>query len=384
MLFPEPPYPLHGGGALRSAGLLAYFARHAPVDAILFREAGAEDPRDAIPAGLVRCSLLIDLPAHSKGTGARALRNLDRARRGVPPPVDRFAGCEDQIARFCRGLRWDTAVIEHFWCAPYRPLLARHASRVVLDLHNVESVLYERCSTEHGWPVSAFYRRFARRCRAIEREQLGRFDLVLAASAADASRARAIAPGSRVEVYPNTIPSREAPRTSRRRQIIFSGNFEYDPNKAAAVWFGRMIWPLIHRRHPDLEWVLLGRNPEAVRGAVGGLPNVRLTGPVPDALPELARSLAAVVPLRSGSGTRIKILEAWSAGAPVVSTTVGVEGLPREGVLTADTPAAFAGAVERLVGSPELREDMALRAQKLFQENFTWEKGWNVLGRIGL
>src|SRR5580658_2416564 len=116
MLSPEPPYPLDGGGAFRTASLLHYFARFAQVDLILFSASG----RPAlIPPGLVRSQQVITLPHHNPGLAARYLRNASRAIRGVPPLIDRFAGLSAPIERMIQGRRYDLGLVEHFWCAPY-------------------------------------------------------------------------------------------------------------------------------------------------------------------------------------------------------------------------------------------------------------------------
>jgi glycosyltransferase involved in cell wall biosynthesis len=112
-------------------------------------------------------------------------------------------------------------------------------------------------------------------------------------------------------------------------------------------------------------------------------PRIQLSGPVDDAVRELARARAAVVPILAGSGTRFKILEAWAAGIPVVSTTVGAEGLPArhgENVLIADTGPAFAETVSRLLASPALRGHLGIAGRRLLEREFTWETAsWTKL-----
>ena len=103
---------------------------------------------------------------------------------------------------------------------------------------------------------------------------------------------------------------------------------EYHPNLTAVRFFRLEIWPRLRDRWPQLVWRLVGKNPKAVQRFTRGDPRIEVVGPVQDAVCELARSRVAVVPLLSGSGTRLKILEAWAAGLPVVSTTLGAEGLP--------------------------------------------------------
>ena len=103
---------------------------------------------------------------------------------------------------------------------------------------------------------------------------------------------------------------------------------EYHPNRSAVRFFRREVWPLLRNRQPDLVWRLVGKNPDAVRAFTSGDSRIEVSGEVEDAVRELAKAEVAVVPLLAGSGTRLKILEAWAAGTPVVSTTIGAEGLP--------------------------------------------------------
>jgi glycosyltransferase involved in cell wall biosynthesis len=164
--------------------------------------------------------------------------------------------------------------------------------------------------------------------------------------------------------------------------IVFSGNMEYHPNHAAVRFFRREVWPRLRDRWPLLVWRLVGKNPAAVERFTVGDPRIEVAGPVVDAVCELARSRVAVVPLLTGSGTRLKILEAWAAGLPVVSTSVGAEGLPvRDGetALLADGAEAFAGAVTRLLTCKELRQRIGSAGRLLLEKEFTWETAWKKL-----
>src|ERR1039457_6486140 len=118
-LAPEAPYPMAGGGALRSASLLEYLGRHYDVDVIVFRQPGAPDPASLFPIGLARRVTGRELPPNRRGSAARALRNAGRVVRRIPPLVDRFAGFSAQVARALGGTRYHLGLIEHSWCAPY-------------------------------------------------------------------------------------------------------------------------------------------------------------------------------------------------------------------------------------------------------------------------
>jgi len=378
----EAPYPLAGGGAMRSASLLHYLARTRDVDMIVFRQPGSPDPARETPPNLVRRIIPIALPETGRGKAARAFRNAIRLARGIPPLVDRFGGFEREVAAAVAGQRYDIGVVEHFWCAPYWEQIAAACDGTALDLHNIESVLHGRCArTERGGAGFA-HGIFREASLELERLWLPRYTCVLTASENDAELVRGIAPRARTAVYPNAIPFTPQPPGMDEEAIVFSGNLEYHPNIAAVRFFRAEVWPRLRRQWPALVWRLVGKNPHGVRGYVSGDPRIEVRGPVVDAVKELARARVAVVPLLAGSGTRFKIVEAWAAGIPVVSTTVGAEGLPAgdgENILLADNGPAFAETVSKLLASPVLRERIGSAGRRLQERDFTWDSAWRSL-----
>lgn len=382
MLAPEAPYPLAGGGALRTASLLQYLVRHYATDLIVFRQPGAPDPAQRIPAGMLRRIHVLDLPANRRDLLSKTARNAGRIARRVPPLVDRFGGFDADIRRALGGERYAVAAIEHSWCAPYLDVLAAAAERTVLNLHNIESVLHRRCAETEAGPARVAHHIFQRASLQLEREWLPRFTEVLAVSNEDREALAGIVPKARVRVYPNAIPLVPTPLRKEEDVVVFSGNLEYHPNLLAVRYFRREIWPLLRERHAELKWRLVGKNPAAVARYTADDPRIETTGEIPDAIAELARAKVAVVPLRSGSGTRLKILEAWAAGTPVVSTTIGAEGLSaRDGIhlLLADSPSQFAESVGRLLACNSLRCNIADSGRLLMEKEFTWEKAWQTL-----
>jgi glycosyltransferase involved in cell wall biosynthesis len=382
ILAAETPYPLVGGGALRAASLLRYLARNYQVDLLVFRQPGAADPAAALPAGLVNRVTVIDLPAHGRGLAARVVRNAVRVARRVPPLVDRFSGFGPEIVRILTGRRYDIGIVEHSWCAPYWEQISNVCERTVLDLHNIESVLHRRCAEVEKGGTAFAHRVFADASLELERQWLPRYTEVLAPSDSDCKTACAIAPGTRVRVYPNAIPPVWLPPRGDEEVIVFSGNMEYHPNTSAVRFFRAEVWPLLRERWPRLIWRLLGKHPDAIRRFVAGDPRIEVAGPVDDAILELARARVAVVPLLVGSGTRLKILEAWAAGLPVVSTPVGAEGLPArdgENLLLAKGGTNFAEAVSRLLACKELRFALGMAGRLLVEKEFTWDAAWKML-----
>jgi len=386
-LTPEAPYPAIGGGALRSASLLEYLGRRCEVDVIAFREQGSADPAAAFPPGLVRHVHVVDLPYHSRHVLLRIGRNLGRLARAVPPLNDRFRGFEAQIRAHLSGRSYELALLEHFWTASYRDLLARHSKRVILDLHNIESVLLAACARVEPWPVSHAFRRFHSACLRQERAMLPKFDAVLVPSARDARRLDEIAPGAMNLVYPNAIPWVAEPVRAEENAIVFSGNLGYHPNIQAVRFFRRKIWPVLRQRWPSLVWRLVGKDPDGVRAYTSGDPRIEVLGPVANAVEAIAAAKVAVVPVLAGSGTRVKILEAWAAAKAVVSTSLGAEGLAAvdgEHLLLADDPNRFADSVSTLLQSESARRSLGGNARRLYEREFTWEAAWARLGRIGI
>ena len=353
-LSPEAPAAGAGGGGLRSACLLEYLRAHYDVELAAFT-----------------------LPHHSKSIPARVVRNAWRFLRGVPPLFDRYSGFEAQLEKFF-DRRYRVAIVEHFWCASYARALRPHCDRMVLDLHNIESELARTHASATRGLTALAGRRFARAYERLERRWIPEFDLVLVAS--DDDRKRVNHPD--VHVFPNALPEIARPQVPESDAIAFSGNLEYHPNIEAVRWFRKHVWP---RVRDFTEWRLIGRNPEAVAKIVAGDDRIRLVGPVDDAVTELARAKIAIVPLLSGSGTRFKILEAWAAARPVVSTPIGAEGLgarPDEHLLIAGDPEKFAAAIVRLLNDAPLRRKLGDAGRALYLDRFTWPAAWRALDEL--
>ena len=380
LVSPEAPYPAIGGGALRTASLVEYLGRRFDLDVIVFGQPEHSDPARDFPAGLVRRISTIPLRHHRRNLIARLWRNGLRFLRDAPPLVDRFSGYEQEIGKALEGQQYDLAVLEHLWIAPLLEIVRPHALRTVLNLHNIESNLFRTYAEADSWPASVAHGRWAESCKRIEEQFLPQFDAVLTCSDDDAASIQPIA--KRVFVYPNAVPLVDLPDVPKLATLVFSGNLEYPPNRSAVAWFTREIWPLLLRAKPDITWRIVGLHPEAVRSLVCNEPQIQLVGTVERAVPAIAASSIAIVPLLSGSGTRIKILEAWAAGVPVISTSLGAQGLlgrHGEHLLIADTPETFKDAVVKLVNNPLLARQLGRAGRVLYELEYTWPSAWEKL-----
>ncbi len=157
--------------------------------------------------------------------------------------------------------------------------------------------------------------------------------------------------------------------------VVMTGNQGYAPNVDAVAWFASTVWPIVRGKRPSARFRIVGVRPAPTTRAHDGKNGITVTGPVDDIATELHRATIAVCPMRSGSGVQTKILEAFATGTPIVSTTLGNEGigaLPGREIAIADEPAAFAERILHLLANPELRATTAAAAHALAERAFTW------------
>ena len=191
--------------------------------------------------------------------------------------------------------------------------------------------------------------------------------------------ARAIAAGAALLLLGATQVEYFAPPpvSPKQADLIFTGSMDWLPNIDAMEWFAAEILPLIHKEQADCRLLIAGRRPTpGLQDLAQREPRIALTGTVPDIRPYVWGSTISVVPLRIGGGTRLKIFEAIAAKVPVVSSSVGAEGLPLEDgkhILIADTPEDFARKCLQLLASPEQRRDLTERAWELVAGRFSWQ-----------
>lgn len=213
----------------------------------------------------------------------------------------------------------------------------------------------------------------ARRWRALQYRLADRADAVVVCSELD--RRRLGTPNA--VVIPNgydDVPGGSG-AAAERHAMLMIGRFPYQPNADGARFFVREVLPRVRARIPDATIRLVGRG-EDYLADLRGVPGVQIVGEVPDVAEELSRARLVVVPLRAGSGTRLKVLEAFAFRVPVVSTSIGCEGLDvvaGEHLLVADRAGEFAAACVRLLSDDELHDRVRREARSLFEASYRWE-----------
>lgn len=212
-----------------------------------------------------------------------------------------------------------------------------------------------------------------------ERRMLRAFRYVTAVSEKDAQVFRRLSPATEVIVVPNGADlTRFTPVTGADdgRTVTMMGTMAYLPNRDGAIYFHQAIWPSVRALCPPARLVVLGHQAPARLPQLRGSAGVEVKEPVGDIEPDLAAATIVVVPLRAGGGTRIKILEALAMGKPVVTTSVGCEGLDvvaGRHLLVSDEPAEFARLVAGLLNDSTWRRQLAANGRTLVQERYSWE-----------
>jgi glycosyltransferase involved in cell wall biosynthesis len=260
----------------------------------------------------------------------------------------------------------------------------RFANASVLFTHNVEADIFRRHAAVASNPLyRAVWKSQAMKMQRLEYAASRRFDAVVAVSEHDAESFRAVRGQDRVIVIPTGVdldyfqyqaPQTEAPRD--HGTVVFTGSMDWLPNVDGIRYFMDEVWPLIARSRPKAKMVVVGHSPpkDLVRASQDRGLAWTFTGFVDDVRPHCRNAGVYVIPLRVGGGTRMKVYEAMSMGCPVVSTSVGIEGLPlvsnRDCIIT-DSAKEFAAAVLQILANPTLRRTLTESARRLVERNFS-------------
>lgn len=385
------PYPTLKGGDLRTWQNVNALAAIARVG--VFGLCSNDRRRERVPALDLVCWTTATDPALASPP-PKGMRLPGRAwlldPRGHPSDLQFSAAAARQLGRLLADLRPDFVLLEGLWMQRYLDVVRAAGCRIILDCHNVEAVLFrELADAVDRDDLEGRVRRevLPARTEAIERDVVRAVDQLWVCSEIDAERLRQLyAPHAPAFLVPNGIrltddevPVREARADERDGQpltLLFHGIFAYPPNALAAAYLLEQILPRLAAACGACRLLFVGPEPTpAMRAAAARDPRVVVTGAAPDVHPYLAEATALAVPLFQGGGTRLKILEAFAAGLPVISTTKGAEGLgvrDRTHCLLAETATEFVEAALAIARQPALAAHLRTEARALVAERFSW------------
>lgn len=382
------PYPPDSGPKVKTYYVLKYLVQHHDVTLVSFvRES---DKPEYVRHLESLCERVVTVPITR--SPARDLRYLGQSVFSGQPWMmlrDERAEMRAALAELARTTHFDIVHADQLNMGQYA--LPFRDSRKVLDLHNALWVLYKRLAETLPLtrPMKYILTRDWRLLKQYEGQMCRTFDAVTAVSQED--KAALIEAGARddITVIPIAIDTDEPaliPRRPKEPHIVHIGTMYWPPNIQGITWFLDEIYPHIRQQVPDVRCTLIGARPPASlleRGQAD--PSLTVTGYVNDPLPYLQASSMMVVPLLSGGGMRVKILNALSQGIPMVSTTVGCEGInvhSGEDILIADDPQAFADASVRLLTDASLNDCITRNGRRTAEQQYDYRQACQPLDAI--
>jgi sugar transferase (PEP-CTERM/EpsH1 system associated) len=373
VLCSRTPYPLTGGAKLRLFNTAKILSKDHTVDLLIVDEAPIEQDRiDALQQEFN------DVTLFSYPSYRFQLNTLPGvlSRR----PLQTFYYSFEDVQRWTENHidQYDLLYCNHVRTAEY----ARgFETPKVVDLVDAISRNYAEADKNASGLWRAIYPIESKRLLRYERQTVSAFDHSFIITDAD----KQYIEGndgvlSSLSVVPNGVRPEILDRQSFdpaecKRQLVFLGKMDYSPNVDAATHFAEDIFPLVRQRYPEVEFVVVGIDPTKEVRQLADRPNIHVTGFVDDPIEYLNRARIVVAPMRTGAGLQNKVLESMGLGKPVVTTTLGAEGIDAndgEHLLTADTPATFSEAITSLLEDEDECERIGTQARQLVEREYSW------------
>lgn len=390
------PYPLDAGPKVRAYYVLRHLARTHEVTLVSFVR--STDTAAALAHLQTYCCAIYTVSmARSRlkdlawlGKSLLTAEPFLIVRDWAPAMADQLAQLGVDVPAF------DAIHADQLWMAPYALWASQHGRgtpKLTLDQHNAVYRIPQRMAQATANPVLRLLLCLeARKVARYERTSCCQFDQVTWVTAEDYQAVSELNPaqplpkGAVIPICVDPAAESPVPRQPAARRVTFIGGLHYPPNAQGIGWFAQQVFPLVLQAVPDAILTVIGKEPPAQLQRLG-IPaqNLAILGFVADVRPYLAESAALIVPLHAGGGMRVKILDGWRWGVPLVSTAVGVEGIhhqPGQNILIADTPAAFAQAVIRLLQQPELGAQLACAGRAWVTAHYHWQptyQAWNQI-----
>jgi glycosyltransferase involved in cell wall biosynthesis len=398
------PYPLNAGPKVRAYYVLRHLAQQHEITLVSFVR--STDTPEALAHLKSFCAAVhtVPMPRSPMRDGYHLLRSLINQQPFIIAR-DWNGAMVRKINELLRAVESGAVApfaaihADQLWMAPYALLAQQQQQRkramTVLDQHNAVFMIPERLAGDDAnLPKRLLLQWEARKMAHYEVAICQRFDHLVWVTQEDyqAVQQQANRLGQRVPgdaIIPICGDSTEQPpiqRAPTAQRITFVGGLHYPPNAQGICWFAETVFPQVLAQAPQSILTVIGKQPPPALQKLGIPPqNLAVTGFVERVEPYLAETAAFVAPLLAGGGMRVKIIDGWRWGMPVVSTTIGAEGIaihPEENILIADTPAAFAERTLQLLQSPQKAHRLATAGRHWFETHYDWRHVYQQWDRI--
>jgi glycosyltransferase involved in cell wall biosynthesis len=381
------PYPPDSGPKIKTYNVLRYLVQRHEVHLVSFARPGSEAEQAQVLRGMCASVTTVPLQRSRRGDLAYLARSVFTGRPFLVERDD-VPGMRTEIARLLSRIAFDAVHADQLTMGQFAvdlPVPVR-----VLDEHNAVWTIVQRGARAERGPRRLVAEVEWRKLRAYEGDLCKRVDCVTVVSDDDRQAlfraAGAAFPCLEIPIGVATDELPFIPPGPEARHVLSVATMFYPPNVEGVDWFARQVFPIIRRDVPDASfWIVGSRPPAQIQRLADPHSGIVVTGYVSDLVPILRESAVLVVPVQSGSGMRVKILEAFARGIPVVSTTLGVEGIAAragEHLLIADTPGAFATAVTQILREPETSARLARAGRELVCRRYDWRSALTELDRL--
>ena len=373
-------HPVDKGGKIRTYQMLCALARDHHVTYLCLDDGSAAPDALARSREYAQETVVVPFAPPAKGSGRFYGALFTNLFTSLPYAIARYrsAAFQHQLTR----LAPSADIIVCDFLTTSINVVASLQRHVVLFQHNVEAMIWRRHATV---PQNVLRRAYMwmqwKRMERFESAACRRFAHVVAVSEADAQLFRDEYGVKSVSDVPTGVDldyfSPAADSTRNPAELLFVGSMDWMPNDEGIRWFAAEVFTRVQQQIPEAKLTIVGRLPSAAMRALAAQnPAIEVTGTVPDVRPYLQRAALSVVPLRIGGGTRLKIYEAMAAGTPIVSTTIGAEGLPvrhGEHLRLADSPVEQAAAIVQLLRQPAEARRLADNARAYVERHCSWD-----------
>lgn len=376
------PYPSDNGEKVRVYNILKELSKKYGITLVYRRM--FEYEKDSKEELLQFCDEVIDVYVPPpKSHFQRFIMICDILRRGYPlicAPYY-FPAIATPLAEITKNQAFDAVQIEHSLLFPYLDSMhLKNGCLKLVTIHNIDFIRFKRLLEQI--PLSLrkfFYYAVTGRLKSIELNSLKRFDYILTMSEKDNELFAYHGFKGRMISVPNGVDTEAiSPATSptSKKNIVFVGSLDYEANRDGVLWFLKEIWPKVSSALPEARLILVGRNPSGeIRAHQSN--RITATGTIEIVEPYYRHARVCIVPLRAGGGTRLKVLEGLAYGVPIVSTTVGCEGITvenKKNIIIADSPEDFANGIIKIFSNDNFWQSISLRGRSLVEERYSWKK----------
>ena len=383
------PYPLDTGGKIRSFHILKGLAAKHQVTLVTAATTEEQSYKDIFDDF---CDS-VHLVYRNSIAPVDALKRVASSLSGGNPIVvtkNFRRAMADVVAALAHQESFDSVHFDHLDSTAYHRFL-NNPAHTVLDEHNiVTNQVITSEKAEKNMFKKLYMRSQIKPTRDYERRLCAQVDRCLVCSDSDKDYLAAISPAARIYVIPNGVDldffsqTLDGNRiTHDAPNIIFVGAMDYGPGRIAMEYFIDRIWPILQESMPATTFTAVGQNPPDFLQELAAVDDrIEVTGRVDDVRPYVHAASVFVVPLLSGSGTRLKILDAMAMTIPIVSTSLGAEGLDvthNESILLADDPQSFSDEIARVLSDNVLSDRLVENGLELVRQKYSWQKIWRDL-----